>query len=68
MNKEYNLRDSITGNNKLHESASKLKKRVVIVGDSIVKDANGWKLSKSLTNEKISVKSFSGAATKQMST
>ena len=68
MNKEYNLRDSIAGTNKLHESASKLKKRVVIVEDSIVKDTNGWKLSKSLTNEKIFVKSFSGAARKQMST
>ena len=30
-------------------------KKVVILGDSIDKQANGWQLSKSLTNEKASV-------------
>ena len=43
-------------------------RRVVILGDSIVKNVNSWQLSKSLTNEKVSVKSLSGATTKQMST
>ena len=41
---------------------------MVILGDSIVKNVNSWQLSKSLTNEKVSVKSLSGATTKQMST
>ena len=39
-----------------------------MLGDSIVKNVNGWQLSKSLTNEKVFVKSFPSATTKQMST
>ena len=45
-----------------------MKKKVVILGGPTVKHVNGWQLSKSLRNEKESVKSFSGGTTKQMLT
>ena len=41
-------------------------KKIVILGDSIVKLVNGWQLPKSLKNEKAFVLSFSGASSKQM--
>ena len=46
-NKEYNQRDSSGSNKKHNESVSIVKKRVVVLGDSIVKNVNGWHLSKS---------------------
>ena len=45
---------------------SNLKKKVVILGDSIVKHVSGWQLSKSLKNEKASGLHLSGASSKQM--
>ena len=48
-NKEYNQRDSSGSNNKHYQSVSMVKKRVVIKGDSIVKNVNDCQLSKPLT-------------------
>ena len=48
-NKENNQRDSSGSNNKHYQSVSMVKKRVVIKGDSIVKNVNDCHLSKSLT-------------------
>ena len=68
-NKEDKIRGNTSNYKKRNNSISKIKKRaVVILGDSIVKNVNGRQLSKSLSNEKVSVKSFPGATTKQMST
>ena len=66
--KEDKIRGNTSNYKKQNNSISKIKKKaVVILRDSIVKNVNGWQLSKSLTNEKVSVKSFPGATTKQMS-
>ena len=43
-NKEYNQGESTGGNNEHNESVLKVKKRVVILGDSIVKNVNGLQL------------------------
>ena len=43
-NKEYNQGESTGGNNEHNEYVLKVKKRVVILGDSIVKNVNGLQL------------------------
>ena len=45
-----------------------LRKKVVILGESILKHVNGWQLSKSLKDEKASVLLFSGVSSKQIMT
>ena len=56
-NKEDNIRGNTSNYKKHNNSISKIKKRAVaILGNSIVKNGNGWQVSKSLTNEKVSIK------------
>ena len=59
INDEENTR--LSGNHK------KSKKIVVILGDSIIKEVQGYKLSKSIDDERhVIVKSYSGATTNDM--
>ena len=41
-------------------------KRVILLGDSMLKSVNGWEMSRKATNCKFSIKSFSGAKVKDM--
>ena len=41
-------------------------KRVIVLGDSMLKSVNGWEMSRKTTNCKFSIKSFSGAKIKGM--
>ena len=41
-------------------------KRVIVLGDSMLKSVNGWEMSRKATNCKFSIKSLSGAKIKDM--
>ena len=48
-------------NKKPRSSDEKSQKKVVILGDSIVKHLNGWEMTREIKNCKVKVMSFSGA-------
>ena len=66
MNEQELYRLNKKTNCKTDKREVSILKKIVILGDSIVKLVNGWQLPKSLKNEKAFVLSFSGASSKQM--
>ena len=60
-NKSSNLNDTITSQNK----GGTNRKKTLIVGDSIAKNIEGWRLNKRMKSS-VAVKSIPGATTKGM--
>ena len=46
---------------KIKELPTRKKKRVIIMGEIMIKNVKGWEISKKLVNTKVYVRDFSGA-------